>query len=98
MKAIYLTTACILLATAILSPGCSDKTPSGPALGLGGVTISKYVAIGDSYAAGYQSNALYQSGQNYSYPALIAQQLNAAGAVLGTFEQPIFSASIFVEL
>lgn len=91
MKSSYLIAACILISTTILSPGCSDKTPSGPVLGLGNITISKYVAIGDSYAAGYQSNALYASGQTYSYPAHIARQLKSAGASLGSFEQPIYS-------
>ena len=91
MKSFQLLTAYFLAAAAVLCPGCSDKTPSGPVLGLGNITISKYVAIGDSYAAGYQSNALYASGQRYSYPALIAQQVKAAGAGIGSFEQPIYS-------
>ncbi len=72
--------------------GCSIDPPSdvsGPSLGP--VTVTKYVAIGNSLAAGYQSNGLYQSAQVYSYPNLIAAQLRGAGATVGTFEQPWYS-------
>lgn len=69
--------------------GCSEDAPSDlPKAGLGGVTINKYVAVGNSLAAGYQSSGLYKSAQLYSYPNLIAGQLKAAGANIGTFEQP----------
>lgn len=71
--------------------GCTDSAPSGPAAGLGSVSVKKYVAIGNSLTAGYQSSGLYQSAQNYSFPNLIAKQLIAAGAPLGTFEQPLYS-------
>jgi lysophospholipase L1-like esterase len=71
--------------------GCSDSAPNGPVASLGGVTVKKYAAVGDSYAAGYQSSGLYQSAQMYSYPNLIAQQLIKAGASIGSFEQPLYS-------
>ncbi len=70
---------------------CRQTAPTGPVAGLGGVVITKYVAIGNSLTAGFQSNALYASSQMYSYPNLIAQQLLIAGASLGTFEQPLVS-------
>jgi hypothetical protein len=72
--------------------GCTIDPPTdvaGP--NLGSVTVTKYVAIGNSLAAGYQSNGLYQSAQAYSYPYLIATQLRNAGANLGNFEQPWYS-------
>lgn len=34
-----------------------------------------YVAIGNSLTAGYQNGALYESGQKYSFPMLLANQL-----------------------
>ena len=69
--------------------GCTDSAPSDlPTPGMGSVTINKYVAVGNSLAAGYQSSGLYKSAQIYSYPNLIAGQLKLAGANLGTFEQP----------
>lgn len=71
--------------------GCSDETPSGlPTAGLGNVPVTKYVSIGNSLTAGYQSGALYEDAQIYSFPNLIAQQLTTAGANLGKFEQPIW--------
>jgi lysophospholipase L1-like esterase len=91
MKPMQIIAALLFVPVALFYGGCTDTAPSGPVTGLGGVTVNKYVAIGDSYAAGYQSNALYESGQKYSYPSLIAQQLMAAGANLGTFELPIYS-------
>jgi len=69
--------------------GCANEAPSDlPKAGLGNLTITKYVAVGNSLAAGYQSSGLYKSAQLYSYPNLIAGQLRLAGASLGTFEQP----------
>jgi len=71
--------------------GCSDSAPNGPVASLGSATIKKYVAVGNSLTAGYQSAGLYASAQKYSYPNLIAQQLTMAGASLGSFEQPLYS-------
>ena len=86
MKKIIL--LCIALLVGAIVSGCTDSAPSGPTPGLGGVTVTKYVAVGNSLTAGYQSNGLYESAQIYSYPNMIAQQLVKAGAPLGTFEQP----------
>ena len=48
--------------------------------------LSKYVAIGNSLTAGYQSGSLVVDHQMYSYPNLIAQQLG-----ITDFEQPTVS-------
>jgi lysophospholipase L1-like esterase len=81
----------VLVVGALIFSGCKDNAPSGPTPGLGGGTVTKYVAIGNSLTAGYQSAGLYESAQNYSFPNLIAQQLKTAGANIGTFEQPLWS-------
>ena len=81
--------AAVLAALCLI--GCSDSAPNGPVPSLGGSTITKYVAVGNSLTAGYQSAGLYQSAQVYSYPNQIAQQLSKAGASLGSFEQPYYS-------
>lgn len=84
----HLLTLSVVAVFAVLT-GCTDEAPSDlPKPGLGGVTVNKYVAVGNSLAAGYQSSGLYKSAQLYSYPNLIAGQLKLAGANLGTFEQP----------
>ncbi|RPI01022.1 MAG: SGNH/GDSL hydrolase family protein, partial [Ignavibacteriae bacterium] len=77
----------IALVVALLN-GCTDSAPTGPVVGIGNATVTKYVSIGNSLTAGYQSGGLYKSAQLYSYPNLIAQQLTKAGATIGTFEQP----------
>jgi lysophospholipase L1-like esterase len=87
-KQIYIVLAGTMLALVV---GCTDKAPTDlpkSKASLGNITISKYVAVGNSLAAGYQSSGLYKSAQLYSYPNLIAKQLMDAGANLGTFEQP----------
>jgi lysophospholipase L1-like esterase len=52
----------------------------------GSANFVRYVAIGNSLTAGYQSSALYQSVQEYSYPNLIAKQVG-----LTSFVQPLIS-------
>ncbi|MCL5268006.1 MAG: SGNH/GDSL hydrolase family protein [Bacteroidetes bacterium] len=52
----------------------------------GSVDFSMYVSLGNSLTAGYQGGALYESAQEYSYPAEIAKQ-----AGVTQFEQPLIS-------
>jgi lysophospholipase L1-like esterase len=82
---LFITFAALIAA---LLNGCTDSAPTAPVIGLGNSTVTKYVSIGNSLTAGYQSAGLYKSAQLYSYPNLIAQQLTKAGATIGTFEQP----------
>ncbi|MCX6138373.1 MAG: SGNH/GDSL hydrolase family protein [Ignavibacteriales bacterium] len=91
MKRYYAITGSLLAILMLLLSGCTDSAPDGPKASLGSVTVNKYVAIGNSLSAGYQSNGLYESAQKYSFPNLIAGQLTAAGAGIGKFEQPIYS-------
>ncbi|MFA6457008.1 MAG: hypothetical protein WCW40_09325 [Bacteroidota bacterium] len=89
MKYIINSIAILALFSLVVLVGCTDEAPSDlPKAGLGSVTINKYVAVGNSLAAGYQSNGLYESAQIYSYPNILAGQLKLAGSGLGTFEQP----------
>lgn len=53
----------------------------------GSADFSKYVALGDSFAAGYSDNALFRTGQENSYPNIIASQFALAGG--GSFTQPL---------
>lgn len=50
--------------------------------------VKKYVAIGNSLTAGFQSNGLFKSGQQYGYAKLISDQLTKGGATIGNFEIP----------
>ena len=50
------------------------------------VSFSRYEALGDSLTAGYSAGALTKFYQDYSYPAILAQQFG-----LTSFEQPTIS-------
>ncbi len=78
----------ILLTSFIIFYGCEDRSDlTAPDLSVdtGVADFTRYVALGNSLTAGVQSGALFQSGQNYSYAALIAKQVNT------TFEIPFIS-------
>jgi hypothetical protein len=74
----------VLLSAALLAfTACSEDNPVGDP-SLGSINATTYVAIGNSLTAGYQSGALFESGQIYSYPNLLAQALGSAD-----FQQPL---------
>ncbi|MDR6845207.1 SGNH/GDSL hydrolase family protein [Flavobacterium granuli] len=47
----------------------------------GSASFAKYVALGDSFAAGYSDGALFKAGQENSYVNILAQQFMPAGGV-----------------
>lgn len=53
----------------------------------GTANLSKYVAVGNSLTSGYSDGALYLTGQQNSYPNIMAQQFNFVGG--GGFTQPL---------
>ncbi len=54
----------------------------------GSLSLTKYVAIGNSTTAGFMDGALYSDGQQQSIPALLAQQFQIEGVGGGVFQQP----------
>ncbi|MBK5212075.1 MAG: G-D-S-L family lipolytic protein [Flavobacteriaceae bacterium] len=58
----------------------------------GTANLSKYVAVGNSLTAGYADGALYITGQENSYPNIMAEQFAFAGG--GAFTQPLMSDNI----
>ncbi|MDD4740195.1 hypothetical protein EOM75_08815 [Candidatus Falkowbacteria bacterium] len=77
----------ILLLLALMSlmacqPELNDFTTSS-----GQADFTTYVAIGNSLTAGYADGELYRSGQENSYPAILATQMKAAGC--SEFRQPL---------
>ena len=52
----------------------------------GDANFSKYIALGNSLTSGYRDNALFKSGQENSYPNIMAGQMKAAGG--GEFKIP----------
>lgn len=67
-----------LISLSLFFNGCvdeSDLTAPEPLNGKSGsADLTKYVAIGNSLTAGYQSGTLFYSAQIYAFPYLIAQQ------------------------
>ena len=55
----------------------------------GEANFSKYIALGNSLTSGFRDGALYVSGQNESYPSIIAAQMKLAGG--GEFKQPLMN-------
>lgn len=66
----------------ILFTGCQDRSdltaPAAPSTGTANFT--RYVAIGNSLTAGYQSGSVFESAQKYSYAAQIANQVGTTFA------------------
>lgn len=56
----------------------------------GSADLSNYVSVGNSLTAGYADGALYISGQENSYPNIMATQFALAGAG-ETFTQPLMN-------
>ena len=59
----------------VVDPNSTDGTP----LTAGTADFSNYVALGDSFAAGYSDNALFMGGQMNSYPNIMATQFSLVG-------------------
>ncbi|CAM2859734.1 SGNH/GDSL hydrolase family protein [Flavobacterium frigoris] len=73
---------------AVINPDSSD----GMALTAGSANFSKYVALGDSFAAGYSDGALFIKGQEGAYPNVLSQQFALVGG--GAFTTPLMSDNI----
>lgn len=58
----------------------------------GSANFNKYVALGDSYSAGYSDGALFIEGQKVAYPNLLSQQFSAAGG--GVFTTPFMADNV----
>jgi len=71
-----------------VAPDSSDGQP----LTAGTADFSKYVALGDSFAAGFSDNALFIKGQEGAYPNILAQQFSTVGG--GTFTTPFTNDNI----
>jgi hypothetical protein len=69
----------------IICPEIVVDCPAGATAGTANFT--KFVAIGNSYVAGFQAGALFNAGQANSMAKMIADQLECAGGGT-TFNQP----------
>ncbi|MGL2965202.1 G-D-S-L family lipolytic protein [Flavobacterium sp. XGLA_31] len=77
--------ACNSSDDAVADPNSNDGSP----LTAGTADFSKYVALGDSFAAGYSDGALFKAGQQNAYPNIMATQFALVGG--GDFTTPWMS-------
>jgi hypothetical protein len=69
-----------------------DTTPAEVPITPGSAVFTKYVALGDSFAAGYSDGALFAKGQQGSYANILSQQFALAGG--GAFTTPLMLDNI----
>ncbi|MFV8335046.1 SGNH/GDSL hydrolase family protein [Flavobacterium sp. RSP29] len=68
------------------------NSSDGKPLTSGTASVSKYVALGDSYAAGFSDNALFIAAQQGSYANIISQQFALTGG--GEFKTPLMTDNV----
>jgi lysophospholipase L1-like esterase len=85
MKKQLLYAAGLALAISGCKPHMDTEIPSA-----NGLDFSRYIAVGNSLTAGYADGSLYRSGQQNSYPSILAQQFSGVGG--GAFKQPLLNA------
>lgn len=56
-----------------------NPLPTDPNYSTGSADFSNYIAVGNSLTAGFADAALYPEGQQFSFPNIIATQLQLAG-------------------
>lgn len=82
----YLISAVAVLV--IFTVSCEDYNElSDDPVASGQANFDTYVAVGNSLTAGFQSGALYESAQKFSYPNLLARQFQQ----VQEFSQPLIS-------
>ncbi len=82
MKRIYT----IFFIAVLLIAGCKPNlTTTKPVAGT--ADFSKYLAVGTNFTAGFADGTLYKTGQQNSYPSILATQFSMVGG--GAFVQPL---------
>ncbi|CAM2771310.1 GDSL-like Lipase/Acylhydrolase [Flavobacterium succinicans] len=69
-----------------------SNSSDGKPLTAGSANFSKYVALGDSFAAGFSDGALFIEAQKGAYPNILAQQFALAGG--GAFTTPFMADNV----
>ncbi|MEW6468058.1 MAG: SGNH/GDSL hydrolase family protein [Bacteroidota bacterium] len=82
MHKVVFSSVCLSLVFLSCNPELDVPVPDA-----GDADLTKFIAVGDNYLAGYQNGALYKKGQEKSLPALLARQFALLGC--GPFNQPL---------
>ena len=77
----------------VLFTACDDDEITDPVAEnpLGTLDFTRYIAVGNSLTAGFQSGALLIDGQVNSYPNLITDQISATDDTTYTMRQPLLA-------
>lgn len=90
MKILYkIFIASAFLALIACETDFDDKVTDQGFYDSGTADVSAFVAVGNSLTAGYADNALYKSGQEASFPNILASRFAFAGG--GDFKQPLMA-------
>lgn len=93
MKSIYkIFIASAFLALVACETDFEDKVTDEGFYDSGSANLSAFVAVGNSLTAGYADNALYKTGQENSFPNILASRFAFAGG--GEFKQPLMADDI----
>ncbi|MFM9988845.1 G-D-S-L family lipolytic protein [Flavobacterium sp.] len=76
----------LLVSLSFVACNNDDEVVTDTPATAGSADFSKYVALGDSFAAGYSDGALFKKGQQNSYPNILAGQFSQVGG--GAFNTP----------
>ncbi|WP_459211379.1 SGNH/GDSL hydrolase family protein [Aquimarina rhabdastrellae] len=79
--------AILALGLVACEPEFDNPVNEGDFYTSGSADFSNFVAVGNSLTAGFADGALYKSGQENSYPNILAQQFSLVGG--GEFTQPL---------
>ncbi|WP_394758330.1 G-D-S-L family lipolytic protein [Flavobacterium sp.] len=82
----------LLVSLSFVACNNDDEVVAEVPVTAGSANFSKYVALGDSFAAGFSDSALFIKGQQNSYPNILAGQFAQAGG--GAFTNPLMSDNI----
>ena len=82
MKTKYLLYIIPLVFLAACKPEIDEFTPSA-----GNADFARYIAVGDFWTCGFADGSLYKSGQENSFPNIMAGKFTTVGG--GTFPQPL---------
>ncbi|MAZ72383.1 MAG: G-D-S-L family lipolytic protein [Flavobacteriaceae bacterium] len=92
-KSIYILIGGLLtLGFVSCEPEFDNPVDEGGFYTTGDADMSNFVAVGNSLTAGFADNALYITGQENSFPNILAQQFALAGG--GDFTQPLMADNL----
>jgi hypothetical protein len=82
-----------VIETTPAEPDMTNITPDPCAGTAGSANFTKFVAIGNSFVAGFQAGALFDEGQTNSLPAILNKQFECVGGS-STFNQPTINSPL----